>query len=237
MVRRHPRCRPGSRGRHPGCRPGSRARHPGCRPGSRARHLGCRGGTRAADARHPRCRSPAPGAGSPRCRARHPGVPRPAAGFSPPRKFGHPRQVPRAAPEVPRPAAGAAPRVPGAGAAAGRDAMEIHISSVPRAYLGSNLLVGSSRLELIKAGLAQSALGWQSRARCARRALLPGAPSALRRRASRGCCRRRCSRAPPPRRSGMANWGGADWGPPAARHPRAPRAKRTRLIWPAASSG
>ena len=30
-----------------------------------------------------------------------------------------------------------------AGAAAGRDAMEIHISSVPRAYLGSNLLVGA----------------------------------------------------------------------------------------------
>ena len=27
MVRRHPRCRPGSRGRHLGCRPGSRARH------------------------------------------------------------------------------------------------------------------------------------------------------------------------------------------------------------------
>ena len=34
MVRRDPRCRPGSRARHPGagCRPGSRARHPG-RPG------------------------------------------------------------------------------------------------------------------------------------------------------------------------------------------------------------
>ena len=59
--------------------------------------------------------------------------------------------------------------------------MEIHISSVPRAYLGSNLLVGSSRLELIKAGLAQSALGWHSRARCARRALLPGhdAPTSI----------------------------------------------------------
>jgi len=79
MVRRHPRCRPGSRGRHLGCR-----------PGSRARHLGCRGGTSGAAARHPRCRSPAPGAGSPRCRGRHPGVPPPAAGFSPPRKFGHP---------------------------------------------------------------------------------------------------------------------------------------------------
>ena len=88
--------------------------------------------------------------------------------------------------------------------------MEIHISSVPRAYLGSSLLVGSSRLELIKAGLAHSALRWQSTARCARRALLPGAPSALRRRASRGCCRRRCSRAPPPRRSGL-RWDRSTW--------------------------
>jgi len=91
----------------------------------------------------------------------------------------------------------------GPGAAGGRDAMEIHISSVSRAYLGSNLLVASSRLELVKAGLAHRALRWLSTARCARRALLPGAPSALRRRASRGCCRRRCSRAPPPRRSGL----------------------------------
>ena len=49
-----------------------------------------------------------------------PGVPRPAAGFSPPRKFGQP------------------------GCRAGRDAIEIHISSVSRAYLGSNLLVASS---------------------------------------------------------------------------------------------
>ena len=65
-------------------------RDPRCRPGSRVRHPGCRGGTRAADARYPGCRSPAPGAGSPGCRARHPGVPRPAAGFSPPRKFGRP---------------------------------------------------------------------------------------------------------------------------------------------------
>ena len=53
----------------------------------------------------------------------------------------------RGAAPAPRPAPRVPPRQPGAGAAAGRDAMEIHISSVPRAYLGSNLLVGSSRLE------------------------------------------------------------------------------------------
>ena len=46
--------------------------------------------------------------------------------------------------------------------------MEIHISSVSRAYLGSNLLVASSRLELIKAGL----IIWVT-------LLLPGAVMAL----------------------------------------------------------
>ena len=39
---------------------------------------------------------------------------------------------------------GAAPGVPRPGCRVGRDAMEIHISSVSRAYLGSNLLVASS---------------------------------------------------------------------------------------------
>ena len=52
-----------------------------------------------------------------------PGVPRSAAGLSPPRKLLWAARVPGAAPGVPRP-----------GCRVGRDAMEIHISSVSRAY-------------------------------------------------------------------------------------------------------
>ena len=70
-------------------------------------------------------------------------------------EIGYGAAAPEVPPRQPRPAPRVPPRQPGAGAAAGRDAMEIHISSVPRAYLGSNLLVGSSRLELISGGHAQ----------------------------------------------------------------------------------
>ena len=66
--------------------------------------------------------------------------------------------VPYVVPEIGYGAA--APEVPGAGAAAGRDAMEIHISSVPRAYLGSNLLVGEILLPE-----AITRPGWRARGR------------------------------------------------------------------------
>jgi len=102
---------------------GEWCRHPRCRPGCRARHPGCRPGSRA---RHPGCRSPAPGAGSPGCRDRL---------FAPAQVWA--ARVPGAAP-------GAASGVPRPGCRVGRDAMEIHISRVSRAYLGSNLLVAAS---------------------------------------------------------------------------------------------
>ena len=52
-------------------------------------------------------------------------------------EIGYGAAAPEVPPRQPRPAPRVPPRQPGAGAAAGRDAMEIHISSVPRAYLGS----------------------------------------------------------------------------------------------------
>ena len=129
VVRRHPRCRPGCRARHPGCR----ARHPGCRPGSRARHPGCRPGvptpgTRGAGQRHPELVAPDAARGT--------------RGAATGCRLFAPAQVWAA--RVPGAAPGAASGVPRPGCRVGRDAMEIHISSVSRAYLGSNLLIASS---------------------------------------------------------------------------------------------